>query len=100
MSQPERCLGCRLEVADDAAWKREHPTDDCSAGCWCRVYCWGDCRVSVSPSDIRARARAEAFEECARIADVEAETHRLRDDPQRMDAARWIAREIRRKAKP
>lgn len=42
-----------------------------------------------------AQALADERERAAVVADAEAEAHRLRDDPQRMDAARWLASKIR-----
>lgn len=66
-SAPETCPGCALRVPDHSTWERQH-REDCGGSCWCRAYCWkdGDCPPDLSA--IRARARAEAFEECARIA--------------------------------
>ena len=43
-----------------------------------------------------AAALAEQREQIAKIADKEAEAHRLRDDPQRMDACRYVAAAIRK----
>jgi len=43
----------------------------------------------------RAAASSAALEEVARLADEEAEMHRLRDDMQRCDACRWLAMKIR-----
>ena len=71
-SAPETCRGCGLAVPSAAAWKRAHDDERCDDACWCAAYCWMDGRCEPKPEDELARARAEAFEECARIADARA----------------------------
>lgn len=113
MSEPETCLGCARKVPDDATWKRDH-AEECGDACWCRAYCWTDGHCEPNPADIAARARAEAFEECARIAEGWADRQdaaafdKLREDAPcsatehegLARVCRTFAAEIRRRAKP
>lgn len=101
-SASETCLGCARKVPDDATWRRDH-AEECGDACWCRAYCWTDGHCEPNPADIAARARAEAFEECARIA----EEWGAKPSPWGWSEARdgeanavaEIAAEIRRRAK-
>ena len=60
----------------------------------------GDLRLRVlgGPENLEKlleTTRADERERCADACAVEAERHRLNDDLQRMDAARWCERKIR-----